>query len=100
MGRVRCRTMRLRLIAFVCVGALLASGCSGDDDGGPPEFRNIVDLRGQATGTYPEVEVAVKDNSFAPAAIRIDPGTTVVWKNDGRNPHDILKFDPKQDFNS
>ena len=77
---------------------VVAAGCSGGDNGGPAEFRNVVDLRTKATGAYPEVDVAVKDNDFAPPAIRINPGTTVAWKNEGRSPHDIVPADPKQDF--
>src|SRR5262249_44405774 len=50
------------------------------------------------TGNYPEVGVVVKDNDFEPPAIRVSPGTTVKWVNQGRSPHDILPADPAQDF--
>ena len=90
--------MRLRIIVLVCVGVLLAGGCRGSDSNEPAEFRNVVDLRTKATGAYPEVNVSAKDNNFTPAAIRVNPGTTVVWTNDGRSPHDIKPADPKQDF--
>jgi plastocyanin len=89
--------MRLRLLVLVCLGALVASGCSGNDNG-PAEFRTVVDLRTKATGAYPEVEVTVKDNHFTPSAIRVNPGTAIAWTNDGRSPHDIVAADPKQDF--
>jgi plastocyanin len=91
--------MRVRLVAILCLGALLVAACgSSNKDATPPEFANVVDLRSRATGAYPKVDVEVKDNNFVPAAIRIDPGTTVSWKNEGRSPHDIAPADPKQDF--
>jgi plastocyanin len=92
--------MRVRFITVVCLGALLAASCSsnGNKNAGPAEFRTVVDLRAKATGTYPEVAVAVKDNDFVQPAIRINPGTTVRWDNQGRSPHDILPADATQDF--
>jgi plastocyanin len=93
--------MGARFITIVCVAAVLAAGCSSGSSGKQAErtaFPNVVDLREKATGTYPEVVVASKDNDFLPAAIRIKPGTTVRWHNEGRGAHDILPADPVQDF--
>ncbi|HTK16361.1 MAG TPA: plastocyanin/azurin family copper-binding protein [Acidimicrobiia bacterium] len=96
--------MRTRLVTTICICTVLAAACSsGSDDSAsknalPAQFRNVVDLRGKAKGSYPEVDVAVKDNDFAPSAIRINPGTTVRWENSGRSPHDIVPADPNQDF--
>ncbi len=42
----------------------------------------------------------MKDNDFVPPAIRINPGTTVRWVNQGRSAHDILPADETQDFGS
>jgi len=93
-------TGRTRLAALCCAALTLAVACgsSGNKTSQPGEFGNVVDLRAKATGEYPEVEVAVKDNDFVPPAIRINPGTTVSWKNEGRSAHDILPDDPAQDF--
>ena len=93
----------MRFVSVVCVGAMFAVACgsgngNGSKNAAPAAFRNVVDLRAKATGAYPEVDVAVKDNDFIPSAIRINPGTTVRWKNEGRSPHDIVPFEPKQDF--
>jgi plastocyanin len=97
--------MRTPLVTTICLCTVLAAACSsGNGHNGaaktalPAQFRNVVDLRGTTKGSYPEVEVAVKDNDFAPSAIRIDPGTTVRWENSGRSPHDIQPADPNQDF--
>jgi plastocyanin len=92
--------MQLRALAVTLVAAVLAVSCSsgGSDRAEPAEFRNVVDMRSRATGSYPEVHVAVKDNDFVAPAIRINPGTTVSWKNEGRSPHDILPADTSQDF--
>lgn len=75
-----------------------SSGGSGSKTAPPAAFPNVVDMRAKATGSYPEVDVAVVDNDFVPAAIRINPGTTVHWKNGGRGPHDLVAADPKQNF--
>ena len=87
-------------MALCCAALTLAVACgsSGNTSSQPDELRNVVDLRAKATGEYPEVEVAVKDNDFVPPAIRVNPGTTVKWVNQGRSPHDILPADPTQDF--
>jgi plastocyanin len=93
-----------RALAGVLVCALLFAACSGGDD--DTETSNatkasdleaqVVDLRGKAEDPdYPEIEVAVKDNEFIEPAIRIDPGVTVEWVNEGRSPHDIHPFDER-----
>ena len=93
---------RVRLIALLGAAIALAGACGSGGGSSkadqPSEFGEIVDLRAKTTGNYPEVEVAVKDNDFVPAAIRINPGTTVKWVNQGRSAHDILPADPSQDF--
>ena len=35
------------------------------------------------------VTVRIRDNVFEPASLRITPGTTVRWVNEGRNRHDV-----------
>jgi plastocyanin len=95
---------RARYAAIIVAAVALVGACGGGSDGGndraeaPSELREVVDLRAQTTGNYPEVEVAVKDNDFVPPAIRINPGTTVKWVNQGRSAHDILPVDESQDF--
>ena len=88
--------MRIRAAAVITTLVLVATTAAcGDDDGGDA----LVDLRGKASsGAYPEVEVEALDNSFREQNIRIDPGVTVAWTNDGRNDHDIAAADPEQDF--
>ncbi len=85
------------------LGALGLAGCSGSSTyaGSAPTAANmsIVDLRGKAAGSSePEVTVTVRDNEFDPPGIRIDPGVTVKWHNEGRTIHNIERADPKQVF--
>jgi plastocyanin len=83
--------------------ALVLTGCGGDDDtaeadgdggglagetdtgGDPAEVPDdVVVMEGTA------VTVPTLDNIFRPEAIQVAPGTTVTWRNDGRNEHDVL----------
>jgi plastocyanin len=92
--------MRARVVAAIVLVAVLAGACGGSsgNDATPAALRHVVDLRAKTSGSYPEVRVAVQDNTFQPAAIRIKPGTTVRWENQGRGPHDLLPNDATQDF--
>jgi plastocyanin len=54
---------------------------------------DIVDYRGSTAGGAPKTEVIAQDNRFVPENIRINPGQTVRWTNQGRNPHDIVSGD-------
>ncbi|MGH9274548.1 MAG: plastocyanin/azurin family copper-binding protein [Acidimicrobiales bacterium] len=81
-------------LALVLVAA--AVGCSDDEPTVDPpttlaEEIELVDLRGKASGgNYPEVGIRVVDNEFVDGAVRIDPGVTVSWTNDGRVDHNIV----------
>lgn len=44
-----------------------------------------------------EVEVDVRDNFFAPQAITVPVGTTVVWENTGNNDHSVTAADRSWD---
>lgn len=44
------------------------------------------------------VEVVVQDNVFTPITLRVRPGTTVTWRNQGFSPHQLAPADPAQDF--
>ncbi len=76
---------RRYLCAVVGASALLA-GCSGEGDGDSygDWFSNVSNYDGEVdrTGTDPvRIEVGADDGfAFAPAAIRIDAGTSVVWE--------------------
>jgi plastocyanin len=40
-----------------------------------------------------EVTVRMEDNSFSPAHITVEPGTTVTWVQSGNNPHTTTSYD-------
>lgn len=60
-------------LAGVCVAGMLA--------GVPSSARGA---------EYAEVNVTIKDNRFSPSKLEVAPGTTVKWRNDGRNDHNIV----------
>lgn len=45
-------------------------------------------VRGQTTG-----DVAIRDNSYDPDTIEIEPGGTVVWTHEGQAPHSVTADD-------
>jgi plastocyanin len=73
---------------MVTVAVLALAGC-GDGAGGSSE----VDLSGTKftdMTARDEVVVDAVDNSFKPRYIEVKAGTTVTFRNDGRNPHNVL----------
>ena len=101
--------MRGRWAVAVAITALLAVSCgddsdrAGDDDEttetATAQTIDVVDRRGQASDSnYPEVDVRVIDNEFVDGEIRIDPGVTVAWQNDGRVEHNIVTVSEEPDF--
>ncbi|MFC6731082.1 halocyanin domain-containing protein [Haladaptatus sp. GCM10025893] len=62
-------------------------------------YDSITDLRGESTVT---VEVGADGNggafAFEPAAIHVDPGTTVIWEWVGKNEYDVS--DPELGYQS
>ncbi|MGH7579975.1 MAG: plastocyanin/azurin family copper-binding protein, partial [Gemmatimonadales bacterium] len=59
--------MVIRRVVLV-VGAAAALACGGDDDGGQGPGPN-----------EPEGDVIVRNDNFAPAALQVEAGATVVW---------------------
>jgi len=74
-----------RFAGAVLTCLAVASGGSGAADGSP----------GHPVGGTAVIEM--KDNDFTPAVLRITPGTTVVWRNVGRNPHTVTADDASWD---
>jgi plastocyanin len=81
-----------RAIGVVSVLALAVAACGSSSSANSVK---VVDLRSNATG---QVGVKAIDNKFDAQAIRINPGTTVKWTNDGRNSHNITPANAKQNF--
>lgn len=99
--------MRLRTSAAALVLLLIAAGCGADEVAGPPGSGGVddapettvagPDLSGvdfvDQTGTA-EVEVDAVDNAFKDEHIEVEAGTTIRFRNDGRNVHNILPVQP------
>ena len=80
------------LLTLAACGLLLMAGCSGDDESASDdqssseaEGSSDVDL---VEGV--EVDVLAVDNVFKAEVVTVEAGTEVVWKNKGRNDHNIL----------
>ena len=93
---LRRRPLRTPAVAVLAVATLLTAGCGGSDDAADARPSSptttfafpqdeLVDETGKAV-----VEISAIDNSLEPRYVEITVGTRVVWKNEGRNPHDIL----------
>jgi plastocyanin len=70
------------------VAVLALAGCgdgSGGADGVDLSSTRFTDMTAQD-----EVVVNAVDNSFKPRYIEVKAGTTVTFRNDGRNPHNVL----------
>jgi plastocyanin len=82
------------VIAVLVLSQLAA--CGRDDgkksDSAPLSGRSaeVVDFRTSDEGGKPTTEVVAQDNRFVPENIRISPGQTVRWKNQGQNQHNIM----------
>ena len=88
------------------VAAAQEGGGDGVDFGGwfddVSNFDGVVDLRGRSEVT---VEVGAEGNggyfAFSPAAIRVDPGTTVVWEWTGEGAgHNVVSEDDEYRYES
>lgn len=92
--------LRVVLAAVAVPLALAATACGSDGDGdaggdglssadgdaaaGAEVPDDVVVMEGE------EVAVTALDNTFRAENIQVEPGTTVVWTNKGRNDHDVL----------
>ena len=75
------------------VGTLtIATGACADDDvtAGAPEVPGPV-----YSGS---VRVSALDNIYRPEALKVVTDTEVVWSNDGRNDHNVIPNESKDDF--
>ena len=63
------------------IAAAQTAGCFTERTTGPGDTTTCTS---SATN---ECLVVMNDNSFAPATIRVTPGSTVTWENRGASPH-------------
>ena len=89
------KTVLAVLLVSVCI---LGTGCgtpkaergagstppASVPDFGVPDS-DFVDMTGK-----PTVEISVLDNTFDPAFVTVSPGTTLIFRNDGRNTHNVV----------
>jgi plastocyanin len=92
---MRTRVFASFAVLFVAI-ASVATACSSsskstDEASTTQSGRSaeVVDYRGSTYTGAPKTQVIAQDNRFVPENIRINPGQTVRWTNQGRNPHDI-----------
>ncbi len=84
--------MRRTVFVIAAVAALVAAACGADPD---------IEGTGGGTGggAAEAVEIQALDNVFDGGEdVRVDPGATVTWVNDGRNDHDIVPVGEGPDF--
>ena len=97
VARMRVRAMSA---AFLTLGLALLAGCSdsGSDsakDGGSSDS-GAVDISDETFDdrtASSSVEVDAVDNNFKPKYVEVRKGTTITFKNDGRNAHNVLPAD-------
>ncbi|HWB40275.1 MAG TPA: plastocyanin/azurin family copper-binding protein [Gemmatimonadales bacterium] len=78
--------MELRRV-MLAAGAVAALACGGDDGNG-----------GQGPGDEPgENEVLVRNNSFTPATIQVEAGTTIAWIWSSNGVEHNVTFDDGED---
>lgn len=87
------------LVALLLVTVPSCGSSSSDGGGGTAPTTTevgaapLLDLDGRdfedMTGED-EVVVQARDNTFVPAYIEVSPGTTVVFRNTGRNDHNVI----------
>jgi plastocyanin len=76
-------------------GALLAAAlplaaCGGGGTSKASANDTVAAAPTATTASVPEVVIQIADNSFTPETVTIAPGTKVVWKWSGSNPHAVL----------
>jgi plastocyanin len=96
MPSVRRHTGTVRLVTGVALaGALLLSGCGGDEPGSAATTTRKparpTTTTAQQTGERKPAAatVVVKDMEFSPAEVAVAVGDTVTWKFDDKVPHTV-----------
>ncbi len=90
MNRDRCALrpiLAVVVVLFVSTGlALSATAHAGPSPTDPSASTTST----TAVGAGPVIDVRIGDNFFRPKRIRVRAGTTVRWRNAGRNEHNVL----------
>jgi plastocyanin len=78
-------------LAGVVVGTTaLLSACGGGGATNSAGGEKAATAATPTTASISETIVEIADNSFTPGTITIQPGTKVIWKWSGSNPHVVL----------
>ncbi len=86
-------SLRRRLVRVVVLtGLVVATTACADKD----TVADAPEIPGPAySGT---VRVSALDNIYRPEALKVVTDTEVVWSNDGRNDHNVIPNESKDDF--
>jgi plastocyanin len=82
------RQRRAHVVLAVVLVPLIAA-CGGDDDAAGDEEIDLVDA---------QIEILAIDNSFEPEDATVEAGTTVTFRNVGRNDHNVVPEDDDADW--
>jgi plastocyanin len=89
--KIWCAVLTRFALAGVVVGATASLGaCGGGGSTTSSGGGNSAAASTPTTASIPEAVVTIADNSFTPGTITIQPGTKVIWKWSGSNPHVVL----------
>lgn len=80
------------LVALAFSGAEgAAANARGRPQAEPPaQVSEEPAVRYDADADGEQVEVVMKDNVYVPQTLTVDPGTVVVWENEGRSNHNVI----------
>lgn len=82
-----------RALGVVLVGLFVFVGACGSSQPKATPPPAPVDLRGQK-----QVEIAAKGSQFTPAAVIVDVGTKITWRNTDTIAHNVAKSADALDF--
>ena len=89
---------RTLLVSSLLAATTLLAGCgsqslSSSSDTSAPSGPDLASVTFEDRTGVTEVEVDAIDNAFKPEYVEIKAGTTVTFRNDGRNDHNVIATD-------
>jgi plastocyanin len=71
-------------------GAVAAGASRVRADEPPAQVGDEPAVQYDADESGPQVQVEMRDNVYTPQTLTVDPGTVVVWDNQGRSKHNVI----------